>query len=82
MNCFFYELNPWIRCAFGNVLKGVWRQYDGSMVPWTPWWRDGKNGGRRDNCALISLIINDDTAGDWVDYDCNKSGYYICEKDQ
>ena len=65
-----------------QFLKGVWRQYDGSMVPWTPWWRDGKNGGRRDNCALISLIINGDTAGDWVDYDCDGSEYYICEKDQ
>ena len=68
--------------ATKRFFKGVWRQYDGSMVPWSPWWRDGKDGGRGENCALISLIINSDSAGDWVDNPCDRGYNYICERDQ
>jgi len=61
--------------------EGVWRQYDEQMILWSPWWLDGRNGGRGSNCAVIELSegVN---AGDWGDDPCTAAHRYICERDQ
>merc|ERR1712080_14548 len=61
--------------------EGVWRQYDGQMVLWSPWWQNGKNGGRTENCAVIAFSEGTN-AGDWEDAPCTSGYRYICERDQ
>merc|ERR1711962_589072 len=53
--------------------EGVWRQYDGQLVLWTPWWWNDSpgpvlNGGGGD-CGVVSLSGGPD-AGKWHDKDC------------
>merc|ERR1719153_733925 len=41
--------------------EGVWRQADGTMLSWSPWWYAGKDwqgepqGGKAENCAAVHL---------------------------
>merc|ERR1712109_28884 len=36
--------------------EGVWRQADGTMLSWSPWWGASQlNGGKAENCAGAAL---------------------------
>merc|ERR1711973_252118 len=66
--------------------EGVWRQYDGTFLSWTPWWSTGPgdqghpNGGKAANCA--DIFLSEDTyAGQWSDEPCSTEFGYICERD-
>jgi hypothetical protein len=62
--------------------EGVWRQYDNQMILWSPWFWDGRNGGRASNCAVVDLSEGDN-AGEWGDAPCThatKAHPYICER--
>ena len=64
---------------------GVWRQWNGAPLSWTPWWgqnSDGTNepdGGNKQNCAVISLRSSA-WAGKWWSNHCTDAFHYICEK--
>ena len=69
-------------------LSGVWRQYDGQLLSWTPWWLEmayqGSVAPQRGNCALISLSDRKWEAGRWSAGPCKDEGQlgefnYICE---
>ena len=75
---FCYGGFPYLRKLFW---QGVWRQYDGEMITWDPWFWDGADGGRDANCAIITLS-DDQHAGAWADEWCENPFYYICERDQ
>merc|ERR1711973_912743 len=66
--------------------EGVWRQYDGTFLSWTPWWSTGPgdqghpNGGKAKNCAEI-YFSEDTYAGQWSDEPCSTEFGYICERD-
>jgi len=65
--------------------EGIWRQADGTLLSWSPWWSTAKDfhegepsGGKAENCAGVHL--DDRTfAGQWADDSCTKSHYYVCE---
>merc|ERR1711908_87841 len=61
--------------------EGVWRQYDGGLISWTPWWNSKYNdpeGGNAANCGVVFLYDNSD-AGKWGDDACLlHANYYIC----
>merc|ERR1712192_346868 len=62
--------------------EGVWKQYDGGFISWTPWWRSDTNdpsGGKAENCALVKLSENG-FAGRWGDNSCSDVFRYICER--
>ena len=61
--------------------SGVWRQYDGEMILWSPWFWDQINDGTASNCAIIALG-KDKNAGQWADEPCTNVRHYICERDQ
>merc|ERR1712156_164965 len=68
--------------------EGVWRQYDGKLIDWSPWWRvmpNDPNGGdpnlgEHENCGAFTLSKSRD-AGKWFDYPCTEADHYryICE---
>merc|ERR1712079_85957 len=42
--------------ANDNMSEGIWRQYDGGLILWSPWWYDNEpNGSTGSNCAVIGL---------------------------
>merc|ERR1719447_706291 len=59
--------------------EGVWRQYDGEMISWSPWFWDQINDGTASNCAIIALG-EDKNAGQWADEPCTNVRHYICER--
>merc|ERR1712047_140567 len=65
--------------------EGVWRQADGTLLSWSPWWaalkdaQGNPNGGKAANCAAVSLT--DGTfSGQWFDGACTHAYHYICER--
>ena len=65
--------------------SGVWRQADGTLMSWSPWWLARKDaqgnpsGGKAENCAGVHL--DDRTfAGQWADDTCTNAHYYVCER--
>ena len=65
--------------SYKTVLSGVWRQYDGGFISWTPWWfTDQPSGDKAENCAHVRL--QDAHAGKWGDAPCSDTYYYICER--
>ena len=70
---------------FQPFVAGVWRQADGTLLSWTPWWgtpidRQGTpNGGKAENCA--GLFLDDGSmAGQWSDAACTIAYHYVCER--
>ena len=63
-------------------LSGVWRQYDGELILWSPWWAE-KNpyGGTGRNCGRVALSVGE-YAGQWASEPCSSAHYYICERDK
>ena len=66
-----------------TFLPGVWRQNDGTLLSWTPFWKtataDEPSGARAENCG--SYCLQDDAlAGQWADWICDRPQYYICER--
>merc|ERR1712002_653523 len=65
--------------------EGVWRQADGSLLSWSPWWYVPKDlqgspeGGKAENCAIVSLDESS-YAGQWYDWPCTHAFHYICER--
>jgi len=66
--------------------EGVWRQYDGTLIDWTPWWQGlvyingvDPNGGERENCAAF-ILDTGSSSGQWFDAVCTASYRYICER--
>ena len=63
-----------------DIFQGVWEQYDGQLILWTPYWApDDPNGGTGQNCGAVGLR-KDAYAGKWADDPCTNSHYYICER--
>ena len=65
--------------------SGVWRQADGTLLSWSPWWaadadaQGYPNGGKAKNCA--GVVLNEDTyAGQWYDNPCTVAHHYVCER--
>merc|ERR1712192_302694 len=60
--------------------EGVWRQFDGGFLSWTPWWGPGgfPTGGKAKNCVVVSLS-DGDYAGIWGAAICSNPHRYICE---
>ena len=77
---------PWFLLSSNRVCSGVWRQYDGTFLSWTPWWSTSPggqghpNGGKAKNCAE-AYFLEDTYAGQWSDEPCSKEFWYICERD-
>merc|ERR1711988_147535 len=68
--------------ANDNTTEGVWRQWDGRMVPWTPYWSaatNEPNGGRSENCGGVSFGPGE-LAGKWWSHFCYEPYKYICEE--
>ena len=65
--------------------SGVWRQADGTLLSWSPWWVTYKdeqgepNGGKASNCAAVRFT-DDTVAGQWYDAACTEAKYYVCER--
>ena len=62
--------------------SGVWQQYDGGFISWTPWWQAKYNdpdGGKAENCAHVHLS-EDELAGQWGNAHCSNAYHYICER--
>ena len=82
-NIYEYELKYYINL---NLLSGVWRQWDGTLLSWTPWWsqitRHELGGAEASNCAGISLG-GGEWAGKWWTAVCSTPNIwrYICERD-
>ena len=65
-----------------TTVPGVWRQWDGRVVPWTPYWNAANNepnGARLENCGAVSFGPGE-LAGKWRSHFCSTPQYYICEK--
>ena len=65
-----------------TTVPGVWRQWDGRVVPWTPYWNAANNepnGARLENCGAVSFGPGEG-AGKWWSYFCSTPLNYICEK--
>ena len=63
-----------------DIFQGVWEQYDGQLILWTPYWApDDPNGGTGQNCGVVGLRT-DGYAGKWADDPCTNSHHYICER--
>ena len=70
------------RMLSNTFLLGVWRQYDGTLLSWTPWWStltDEPDGGRAQNCGGVTLS-QEEHAGKWFSHWCTELMYYICER--
>merc|ERR1719260_370819 len=72
----------------GNDIEaeGVWRQADGELILWTPYWGDygsdhshQPDQGTAANCLGFTLST-DRNAGKWFDGPCSVLHYYICER--
>merc|ERR1712037_220965 len=62
------------------MAEGVWEQYDGQLLLWTPWWaHEQPSGGTGRNCGVVGLST-DRYAGQWVSAICATSYHYICER--
>merc|ERR1711971_1356057 len=60
--------------------EGVWKQYDGGLISWSPWWIDNNPaGGKTKNCGDVHLA-EDEFAGRWGSATCSDAHYYICER--
>ena len=60
-------------------LSGVWKQYDGGLISWSPWWKPNEpSGGKAENCAVVDLS-EDKYAGQWADLPCSAATHFICE---
>jgi len=60
--------------------EGVWEQYDGQMILWTPWWySDYPQGGTGENCGRVAFTT-DGYAGQWATRSCTSSYHYVCER--
>merc|ERR1711962_1654901 len=65
--------------------EGLWRQADGTLLSWSPWWAALKgdqgepNGGKAENCAYVYLDEGT-VAGQWFDATCTEAKYYVCER--
>merc|ERR1712013_27579 len=65
--------------------EGVWRQADGTLLSWSPWWAAVKDsqgapkGGKAENCAYVHL---DESvyAGQWYDTPCARALHFVCER--
>merc|ERR1712203_675469 len=56
--------------------EGVWEQYDGQLILWTPWWAwQHPYGGTAQNCGSVSLTTGI-YAGQWASYACTLSYHY------
>ena len=71
--------------AFSFSWSGVWRQADGTLLSWSPWWGAGKDqqgdpdGGKAENCAYV--VLDESTyAGQWYDNPCTVAHHYVCER--
>ena len=65
--------------------SGVWRQADGTLLSWSPWWAAPKdeqgepNHGTAENCAYVHL--DEGTfAGQWWNAPCSAAVHYVCER--
>ena len=69
-----------------NLQSGVWRQWDGTLLSWTPWWSqievNEPSGADGQNCAGISIGWGE-WAGKWWTAGCDAptTRQYICERD-
>merc|ERR1712210_76702 len=62
------------------MAEGVWRQYDGELITWSPWWADDQPyGGTGRNCGYVALSVGGD-AGQWASGPCSSAYHYICER--
>merc|ERR1712012_242796 len=78
--------NDWVwHSANDKESEGVWRQADGTMLSWSPWWGARKDsqgepaGGKNENCAVVSLTDGNE-AGQWWDQPCTTAFHYGCER--
>jgi len=66
--------------ANDNMAEGVWEQYDGQLILWTPYWsHEHPGGGTANNCGAVRLST-DGYAGKWISAPCTASYHYICER--
>merc|ERR1711953_395434 len=76
-------LNAWYWHGANDIKsEGVWRQNDGRLLSWSPWWNAGynePNGGKAENCGIVNLT-EDELAGRWYDHACYLQYWYICEQ--
>merc|ERR1719153_349316 len=77
-----YNAGYW-HSANDKESEGVWRQADGTLLSWSPWWVTYKDvqgepaGGKAQNCA--GVYLNDDgMAGQWWDEPCTNARHYVC----
>ena len=55
-----------------NISQGVWEQYDGQLILWTPYWAaDDPDGGTGQNCGVVGLRT-DGYAGKWASAPCTE----------
>ena len=80
-----YFSTLWCLAHLVTSLSGVWRQADGTLLSWSPWWATLKDvqgepsGGKAENCA--DVILDESTlAGQWRDAACSSAKYYVCER--
>merc|ERR1712192_231437 len=62
--------------------EGVWKQYDGGLLSWSPWWSAQFNepaGGKTENCGAVQLSEND-YAGQWGAGACSTAYHYIVKE--
>merc|ERR1711962_867786 len=78
--------NTWLwHSANDKESEGVWRQANGTLLSWSPWWITGKdfdgepNGGTAANCANVKLDESS-WAGQWSDSACTNANHYVCER--
>merc|ERR1712004_277970 len=77
-----YDYDYW-HSANDIESEGVWRQWNGTLLSWTPWWAQivysEPNGGEAENCGGVSLRVGE-WAGKWWSNPCSEGYRYICEK--
>merc|ERR1712203_501065 len=62
--------------ANDTTAEGVWEQYDGQLILWTPWWAtENPYGGTARNCGRVALTT-DRYAGQWATDVCTTSYHY------
>jgi len=81
-----YSTSYW-QSANDNVVEGVWRQWDGTLLSWSPWWgayslhpeTTEPSGGEAENCAEV-FFGPGIYAGKWDNAPCSAQVHYICER--